>query len=267
MDELPDPIKKPEDVLPKPPVYRLYSPQHVGIASIIGGPGAGAVVLSLNYQKLGNSRGAVASLTLGILAVLALALVGLALPDDFRLGGIGVGLAVAMLYVAKGLQGQAYEAHLAVGGRKASGWRAAGIGVIAMGLIVGSWFILATIATSGMGDRVTFGRDQEIYYSGGATEADARRLGKALKDLDIFDGTSPKTVAVEPFNDGFAVSFVVQDGTWDDPTKDEGFRQLGQAISDAAFDGATVQVRLCNDALTSKKEILILRRDLRLPGT
>ena len=66
-------------------------------------------------------------------------------------------------------------------------------------------------------DKVVFGPNEAIYYEGGATETDARRLGSFLQESGFFDGTMNADVwlaktSKEGLTTGFAVSFVMMDG-------------------------------------------------------
>src|SRR5690349_2367216 len=64
-DEPPEP--EPDAVPPAPPEYRLFAPYDVALATALGGPIAGGVVLASNYRALGNARAACLSVLGGVL--------------------------------------------------------------------------------------------------------------------------------------------------------------------------------------------------------
>jgi hypothetical protein len=51
---------------PRPPTYALYSPGQIVAALVTGTPIAGALLMSLNYRRLGLARLAFTSLAIGV---------------------------------------------------------------------------------------------------------------------------------------------------------------------------------------------------------
>lgn len=54
-----------------PPTARLYAPAHIGVASILGSPVAGGLLLFLNERRLGRPGAAVRMLLVGVLLAAA----------------------------------------------------------------------------------------------------------------------------------------------------------------------------------------------------
>jgi hypothetical protein len=112
------------------------------LATFLGSPLAGSILLAINEKRLGRPNGIIGALALGFgLSVLVFGL-AFVLPDNFPglpLSLLGMG---ALRGVAQWSQAEAVTRHLQWGGRKGSGWAAAGIGlltgVVALGLIVGA---------------------------------------------------------------------------------------------------------------------------------
>src|SRR5690349_2588639 len=64
-----------------PPSYRLYDRYAVALATFLGTPAAGGVLLAMNYRRLGRPERALLSVVLAILATALLIAVGLVLPN------------------------------------------------------------------------------------------------------------------------------------------------------------------------------------------
>jgi hypothetical protein len=244
------------------PEYKLYSAAQVTLAAFLGSVLAGGVLLALNYRALGDRRAAVWSVLLGLLALAALLGIGFTLPDPastvvcLLLNIVGL---VVIYQITRGLQGARYEAHLDRGGRGGSTGAAVGIallcGALAFACLFGLAFAYEALFGLDTNQRVTFGIDEEVYYTGGATEAEARAVGRALQRNGFFDGRGGKTVQVSRGGGGFVVSFVVLRNTWDDPQAVAEFRAIAGQLSREAFGGRPVEVRLCDEYLSTRKTI------------
>jgi hypothetical protein len=194
------------------PPYKLWSPGLIGLVAFLGGPVGPLLMMAINYDRMGKRAAAWTTamcfvLTAGVIIVLANTL-----PDNTPSAVvISVSSFIAIYIAARRLQGEPYEAHMRAGGPTASGWSAAGMGVLGIALFLGA-FVAAAFAfdLGGFGTRVDFGGGQEIYYARGATEADARALGQVLRQAGFFDGRSPAAVRVACEGDRMIVSFILQ---------------------------------------------------------
>lgn len=113
----------------------LYTPNQILLASFLGAPIAGVILMAVNEQRLGRPKGVLTSLAIGV--ALTAVVLGLAfvLPDNFPglpLSLLGMGAIRALVQMK---QADAVARHLQWGGRKGSGWVAAGVGVLG-GVIV-----------------------------------------------------------------------------------------------------------------------------------
>jgi hypothetical protein len=111
------------------------------------------------------------------------------------------------------------------------------------------------LGKGGFGERVTFGGGDEIYYTKGATEADARALGAFLRESGFFDGRNPKSVRVALDDNRVIVSFIVQEWALNNPQVQQEFRTIGQQASRQAFGGRPVVVELCDEYFNVKKRL------------
>jgi len=121
------------DAAPAPRTAALYTPGNVMLATFLGTPLGGSIVLALNESRLGRKDAAVFSIIGGLLGTTALLALSFVLPDNLPVGHfIGLGSLIALGSIARRRQGQLVSRHLAGGGKKGSGWAAAGIGLLSL---------------------------------------------------------------------------------------------------------------------------------------
>jgi hypothetical protein len=195
----------------------------------------------------------------GLLTTAALAAISFALPESFPGFLIGLPLFLVLWGAARSLQGGAYDAHLRQGGEPASGWTAVGFAVLGLGLyfavFLGAFLVYDLSFNANLGQKIDCGGGEEIYYTKGATEADARALAESLRGVGFFDGQTPKSVRVSRDGDRVVVSFIVQEWVLKDLEVQQQFRTIGQQASQQAFGGRPVAVELCDDYFTVKKRL------------
>jgi hypothetical protein len=109
----------------------------------------------------------------------------------------------------------------------------------------------------GLGTRIVFStvrfssppKQEEIYFTSGATEAEARRLGQFFQEGGLFDGKMGWSIQLSRQDEVYIVSFVMRFNAWDDPVVVDAFRELGQELSQRVFQNKPVKIHLCEDAI------------------
>jgi len=124
----------------------LYSARSVVLATFLGSLLAGGVLLAVNYRRLGRPGAALRAIIGALFGEAALLALALALPADLHIPNIAFTVAQMFLmsYLAKLLQGEALRTHVASGGPVASGWAAAGIGLLFGGALLGGLLFAAS---------------------------------------------------------------------------------------------------------------------------
>ena len=248
--------------LPVPPAYRLQSPAGVAWATAIGTPVAGGIVLALNYWKWGQKGRAVAAIIAGLLATGFVCWLAWVLPESVPAAAFFVPQVVGGYYLTRWLQGRRFDAHIVSGGKKASRWIGAGIGLAAFAPIMGA--LAAFVLFSGINPSayvdmqysVDMGHDQYVYYSHGATEDDARRFGEALKTEGYFDGTIPADVLISGEAGDREISFFADESMWKDETYVEAVDAMTERIA-PAIGGKPITVRILDEYANEKKRLEI----------
>ncbi len=116
------------------------------LATFLGGPLGGAALLAMNERRLGRAQAAVVTALAGAVGTALLFAMSLALPDNVP----GAPLAIVWVLVMRGIavkrQGAIVEAHVRAGGKKGSGWAAAGIGVACLVIALVPLFAILFVA-------------------------------------------------------------------------------------------------------------------------
>jgi hypothetical protein len=107
---------------------RLYSPGQVALATLLGAPIAGALLLAANYRELGEVNAPRKAVVWGLVGTVLLLMLSFVLPDSLPNSTLPMSTAITVFLLAKNLQGTLYDSHVGAGGPKHSSWRAAGIG-------------------------------------------------------------------------------------------------------------------------------------------
>jgi hypothetical protein len=245
-----------------PPAYRLQSIAGITLATALGTPAAGGIVLAINYWKWGQKALAAAAVVAGFLATAVLAWLAWVLPTSVPAAAFLVPQVIGGYFLAKSLQGRRVDAHVAAGGGTASNWIGAGIGLAFCALLVGAFAVW--IFSSGVNPRVLidtqqsvdFGHGQEVFYSRGATRNDAQDFGEALKREGYFDDITPTSVFIAGRPGAREISFLADEGAWDDEANVEWARDMGELIA-PAIGGKPLTVRMLDLNLNEEKRLQI----------
>ncbi|HEX7318109.1 MAG TPA: hypothetical protein VF297_29670 [Pyrinomonadaceae bacterium] len=119
---------------------KLFSTGQITLATFLGAPLAGFLLLARNYQVLGKGATAWQPLLVGVVTTALLVILGLLLPENVPGTGLSMGSCIGMYYYVKQWQGGAIDAHLKAGARQGS-WAAVvvlglGCSVVLIGLLI-----------------------------------------------------------------------------------------------------------------------------------
>lgn len=237
-----------------PSDLRIFSPNQVLVAAMLGTTVAAGWLLSRNYARAGQGRTARNVLIGTIVGTVLILLVSIALDDVVRLDGVAIGLAVGFRQAAIAVNKAVEATHPDQPIVKAP-WRQV-IGPIAGGLSAVILFVSLAImvAPSTLMHRVTFGESDAIEYIEGASEDDAQRLGGALKEMGFFGLPGGRDVRIAKTPRGYAVDFVFKsEGFGAD--EESAFRGAALTMS-GSLAGSPVDVRLCDEYWRTWKVIV-----------
>lgn len=243
---------------PERPSYQLYSVRSIVLATFFGWFVAGGILMAINYRRLGQAGAAWAAVVLGILGTAGVMGLVLRLPGNVLIVIFSVIAAqAAVIYcLGQSLQGPALIDHQLAGGRLASAGVAFGIGLACMLLVLAAFLVPGFILLNELGTRVSVNINDEIYYSGDATEDDARELARILTDLNHLGHPQGSTVLLFKSASGFTISFVTAREARDDPRTVGVFRTMGEALAAGGF-GRPLVIELCDEHVEPKKTLRI----------
>ena len=102
--------------------------------------------------------------------------------------------------------------------------------------------------------KAAIGSRDVVYYFGTAADADARALGDALRSAGYFTD-SGVTVALLK-GEGTVISFVVQEGVWDQPAAVATLDRLVRQIASSA-GGLPIELRLLDREMAIKQAVVV----------
>jgi hypothetical protein len=214
--------------------------------------------MAINYFRLGKAAAGWKTVAVLVLVSVALLAFAVVVPDTPFIFLVGIPLFVVLWIAAKVLQGPAYDEHLRHGGRAASGGSAVGFGLLGMllylGIVLGGGFLYDILFTGGLGEKLVYGRGEELYYKGVPKE-DADRLGRFLQAQGYFNNQGGKTVVLAREEGRLIMSIVLVANSWNNPQAIQEFRQFSQMISQQVFSGQPVQIRLCDEHLRVQRTL------------
>lgn len=130
---------------------------------------------------------------------------------------------------------------------------------VLVSLIVFVGFLLGLLGYVGrnaiLGTQLKYSEKESVRYAGNATEADARKVGDALKEAGYFNGNHEKDVIIRRDDKGVSISFVVGNN-WNNEEVLQGLRQLGKYVGTKALS-LPITVRLLDPKLKTLQEFKV----------
>ena len=127
------------------PDYTLYSRGQVTLATFLGGPLGGTVLMAQNYRRVGSYQSSRSAIAYGLLFTGVLVIVAFVLPQSFPRMAIPVGYTLAMAHVSDLLQAKMFAAHIQSSGRKSSWWVTVGLGSLCLIVTIGVFLVGALV--------------------------------------------------------------------------------------------------------------------------
>lgn len=122
-------VVEPVSALGERPLFRVSG---IGLATFLGTLLAGGILLAMNERALGRPQRALPVLLLSLVATVAMVATASLLPEDVPSIVFSLPPLLAVVLLARQLQGAAIDARIAAGLPMRSNWLAAGIAVLTM---------------------------------------------------------------------------------------------------------------------------------------
>jgi hypothetical protein len=102
--------------------------------------------------------------------------------------------------------------------------------------------------------KATIGARDTVYYFGSATEADAKALGQALQAAGYLEDLGVTVMLLK--GDGTAVSFVVQEGLWEQPETAAALEGLVRRVA-PSIGGLPIELRVLDPRMETRRKLAI----------
>lgn len=216
-------------------VTRIYTQREIEVGTVLGGPFVAGYFMYCNYKVFQEPEKARTSLLTGLFLtvllsiglVLAPAKIIRALPKEL----IPLVDGIIAYWIVRVYQARRITEYVESGGRKASGWRVAGMSLVGTLVFAVPVFILVfATQSSANGTYMTFGRARnEIYYDPSkVTKSQVKYLGNILTGIGLFRTAKEMQFQLKESKDTCDVLFAVADGAWRNPVA----LKFGQAFRD-----------------------------------
>jgi hypothetical protein len=234
------------------PTYKLFSTGQMALATFLGTPFAGCLLLGRNYGKLRQPRAAWIAYGIGAAFTALLLYAAIAVPEFPRIFSITGVVAIAVL--GKTLQGDAFFQHERAGGLQASWWVAVGLSLLTtlccVVLAVGTFlaYEFATIPPS------IERNGGEVFHASGTTAAEATAVADLLAEIDYFSGDAA-SVRIQREGERIVALFVVQESAFNNDKVTTFFEDLQGKLSEKALGGKEVDIYLTDEHWARRETI------------
>jgi hypothetical protein len=249
----------------RPTLGAVHAPSSIALATLLGSPLAGALLLLRNDAPLGQrGRHRVLVIPAAVVGV-GLAFGFLRAPQSVVLwGGLSVVMAALFSVLAWNHQGSAFRRHVAGGGVVTSPGVAMVVGLVCQAMLLAGTHFLGSPALQDSGGRVDFGDKQFVYFSQGGTEEEARDVGNFLKRTPypgdaapFFSGDHPADARVTHDGERVVLSFVVSEGVWKNDATQRGYHAFGTTLGQQLFVERPLRVDLTDAHWVAHRKLVV----------
>ncbi len=123
----------------------LFTANQVGLATFLGTALGGGILIAVNESRIGRKQAAWTVLILSTLASAAMLGIAFILPENFPAFPLSIAPVFVMRAIVQKRQQDLLNAHVGAGGKSASTWAAAGIGLASLVAVLVPVFAIAFI--------------------------------------------------------------------------------------------------------------------------
>jgi hypothetical protein len=233
---------------------KVYTQRQIHVGTFLGGPIAAGILLSKNYNSLGEpstaKRTILISICFTIIFFLFFHLASSSFLDKVPEKLFPMIFLLIEYIIFYYFQKDKVQKHLSDGGAKESWWKT--IGFSFLGLIL---FLIGIIITIFMepayqGKVITFGKAQSsIYYDSGIPQKDIIKIKNTLHEIGYFDTEVQIDIQarMEPGN-AYHLYFPIAQQYWDSTETVKTYTELGM-ILESKLPGKKVKISFYSDKL------------------
>jgi hypothetical protein len=225
------------------PLPKLFTPNQVLGAALVGGTGAVGLAAAYNFRAAGRPREAWACALIGVALASLLVFFDASLPPHAA-NAISIVVALAARVLVARLNPRLVAA---LGGAGQAPSRGV---VSAVGLALGSLAAVMIVPLTFLGPdalfrQVTLKTGNIVEYRGGATPAQARATGEALLTMGAFGDNGVDMVRLERLDEGYGLG-VFQRPRSTPADEARRWHLLAGRVGDHALEGRPMRLRTCS---------------------
>lgn len=118
-----------------------------------------------------------------------------------------------------------------------------------------AWSVIAARKQKSETTKLTFGKNDEVYFFRPVTTSDAASLGAALQQAGYFTDQGA-SVQLMRWKGATTVTFALNEGTWNRPLTVTAFEEIGRRIA-PVIGGYPIQINLADAQWTSHKSLAV----------
>lgn len=242
-------LKKNSEKTKKP--RKIYNPLWNLIFSLVFTFLAGGILGGVNYIRLGKKKKGIICMLVSIGVFAAFVLTESFISTEyFIISGLSLNIISGFLLNAD--QKKEYREHIKSGGKKAL---IIFPFIITLIVIIITAFLCVLYTLKQPVDKLTY-YDDTLYYTSTITKEEAQKFRDFLADDDVFVNDNNK-IAVKLDRSGsvYYVSMIVDEKDINDEEINSAMTDLAKVASKSVFNGAEVDVRLCDNSFRVEKQI------------
>lgn len=237
---------------------KYFSIRAISIATYLGGPLVGGILVSLNFKRFQQKEKAYWALIISFLATVVLMWTIFQVPENIleRIPNFLLPLIYTpiVVFIAEKQQKQEIQKLAEQEAEKEPWWKAVGVGLLGTALTLAVVFQLASSEPLLPGEKYLYGElKHEIYYQGeNIDEALLDRLGFGLEIAGYFSNEFTQVAHIEEGQTRYICSIYVDETLWEDKQVLEQLREFKKNLEiDLARE---VTLKMLHPTLTEVKE-------------
>ncbi len=233
---------------------KIYTNKTISIATFFGGPFAAGFLIGNNYKIFGDDDKRRNSIILGLISTIVFFEILFLIPEKIINSipnAIFPAIYTGIIYfIVTKTQDKKINEYLENGYKKASGWKAAGIGLLCSLFLIGYIFIRAYNMPAFEGELMTFGNNMhEIYYNENIPQNEVNIVGQELISYGYFNTPEKQTVQLTIEDDNYYLKIPVQKDWWDDNDIVESLKALQNKIS-FSMNNRAIQIIMIDGSMS-----------------
>lgn len=107
------------------------------------------------------------------------------------------------------------------------------------------------------GTKLSFGGNNELYYTDNVTLDEAQSLGDYLVEADFFaDDSNSRSVQLNKSGSTYEFRMVVKEGLEKDQDTIDLMKEFAVEVSNNVFDGETTDIHICDDTFKTLRVVV-----------